>query len=70
MFAEQRPKLKILKSVFTEETLLNYAAEKDLDLLVIVPKKHSWIDTLIKHQHTRNIALHAPVPVMVVKPGH
>ncbi|MES2647145.1 MAG: universal stress protein [Bacteroidota bacterium] len=68
MFVEQHPKIKILKSVFTEETLLNYAAENQLDLLIVVPKKHSWIDSLIKHQHTKNIALHAPVPVMVLKP--
>lgn len=70
MFAEQNPKIKILKSVFTEETLLNYAAEKNLDLLIVVPKKHNWVDLLIKHQHTKNIALHAAVPVMVLKNHH
>jgi nucleotide-binding universal stress UspA family protein len=68
MFQEQHPKIKILKSAFTEETLLNYAAQNQLDLLIVVPKKHSWIDSLIKHQHTKNIALHAPVPLMVIKP--
>lgn len=67
MFAEQQPKIRILKSVFTEETLLNYASEKNLDLLIVVPRKHNWIDVLIKHQHTKNIALHAAVPVMVLK---
>ena len=70
MFAAQHPKIKILKSLFTEETLLNYAAEKNLDLLMIVPKKHSWIDVLVRHQHTKHIALHASVPVMVIKPTH
>ena len=69
MFATQHPKIRILKSAFTEETLLNYAAEKQLDLLIIVPKKHTWIDTLVRHQHTKHIALHAPVPVMVIKPA-
>jgi nucleotide-binding universal stress UspA family protein len=70
MFADQNPKIRILKSVFTEETLLNYAMEKNLDLLIVVPKKHNWIDLLIKHQHTKNIALHAAVPVMVLKNHH
>jgi hypothetical protein len=70
MFADQHPKIKILKSVFTEETLLNYAMEKNLDLLIVVPKKHNWVDLLIKHQHTKNIALHAAVPVMVLKNHH
>lgn len=69
MFAAQHPRIKILKSAFTEETLLNYAAEKKLDLLMIVPKKHSWIDNLVRHQHTKHIALHSPVPVMVIKPA-
>lgn len=70
IFADQHPRIKILKSVFTEEALLNYANEKSLDLLIIVPKKHNWIDALIKHQHTKNIALHAAVPVMVLKNHH
>jgi nucleotide-binding universal stress UspA family protein len=70
IFAEQHPKVKILKSAFTEETLLNYSVEKGLDLLIIVPKKHSWIDLLINHQHTKNIALHAAIPVMVLKNDH
>lgn len=67
LFGSTQPAIKVLQSPFVEETLLNYSAEKHLDMLVVVPRKHSWIDLLVKHQHTKNIALHAGVPVLVVK---
>jgi nucleotide-binding universal stress UspA family protein len=67
IFTTEKPKIRIIKNVETEETLLDYAKAHSFDLLIVVPRKHNWFELVIKRQHTNNIALHATVPVMLLK---
>jgi len=67
IFVAEKPKIRILKSIETEETLVDYAAANALDLLIVLPRKHNWFELIVKRQHTNNIALHATVPVMLLK---
>lgn len=67
MFEQHRPKFQFLHSGYTEESILHYAAENGLDLLIIVPKEHGIIDSIFKHQHTGAFVRNATLPVMVLK---
>jgi nucleotide-binding universal stress UspA family protein len=48
----------------TNEGIIDYADKHEIDLLVVIPKKHSLLDTLIHKSHTKQFVLHSHVPVM------
>jgi nucleotide-binding universal stress UspA family protein len=67
MFEVHRPKFQFLHSGYTEESILHYASENAIDLLIIVPKEHGLIDSIFKHQHTGSFVRNATLPVMILK---
>jgi nucleotide-binding universal stress UspA family protein len=42
------------------------ALEKQVDLIITIPKKMGWFDALFKKSHTKMLAYHSHVPLMVV----
>lgn len=44
----------------------DFVDSKHVDLLVTIPKKHGWLETLFKRSHTKLLAFHSHVPLMVV----
>ncbi len=67
MFDMQKPSFKFLHSGYVEESILNYAAQNNLDMLMILPKNHSFLESIFKHQHTGQFIRQATVPVMILK---
>lgn len=49
-----------------DEGIVNFADENQLDLLVVLPKRHGLIDKLTNKSHTRQLVLHSHVPVMAL----
>lgn len=44
----------------------DFVDSKKVDLLVTIPKKHGWFETIFKRSHTKLLAFHSHVPLMVV----
>lgn len=44
----------------------DFVDSKNVDLLVTIPKKHGWFEKLFKRSHTKLLAFHSHVPLMVV----
>ncbi|MBS1741894.1 MAG: universal stress protein [Bacteroidetes bacterium] len=68
-----RSKLKPLDPVFhfissdnTDTTIIDYADAMETDLLITIPKKHSFPEVLMHRSHTRKMVLFSAVPVMAV----
>lgn len=49
-----------------DQGIMDFAEENELDLLVILPKRHSLLEKLIHRSHTTNLVLHSHVPVMAL----
>jgi nucleotide-binding universal stress UspA family protein len=43
-----------------------FVNSKNVDLLVTIPKKHGWFETIFKRSHTKLLAFHSHVPLMVI----
>lgn len=52
----------------TGEGILHFAEANNIDLLIVIPRHRSWIDTLLHSSHTRQLVLHSRVPVMAFHP--
>jgi len=43
-----------------------FAVDKQVDLIITIPKKMGWFDALFHKSHTKALAFHSHVPLMVV----
>lgn len=50
----------------TDEGIIDFAEKNNIDLLVVIPKRHKLLDKLIHKSHTKQLVLHSHVPVMAL----
>lgn len=48
------------------EAVNEFAMEHQIDLIITIPKKHSFFESLFTSSHTKKLAFHSHVPLMVV----
>ncbi len=48
------------------EAINDFAKEKNIDLIITIPKKHVFFNSLFKRSHTKMLAFHTHVPLMVI----
>ena len=48
------------------DAISNFAADHHIDLIVTVPRKHSFLSGLYKTSHTKKLAYHSHVPVVAI----
>ncbi len=48
------------------EAISRFSADNYIDLIMIVPRKHSFLSTLFSSSHTRQLAYHSYVPVLAI----
>ena len=63
---ECHPQFSIIDNPDFMEGINNFILEKQIDILITIPKKHGIFQTLFKESHTKKLAFHSHVPVMVV----
>jgi nucleotide-binding universal stress UspA family protein len=66
MLEELHPVYHFLGNADIDEGLGEFAEKNNLDLLIVVPKKHNLVDKLFHKSHTKQLILHTHVPVMSV----
>jgi nucleotide-binding universal stress UspA family protein len=66
MFEKQKPKFHFLHSGYTEESIMEFVAKENIEMLIVVPKQRGFFQNMFAHHHTREFVLKATVPVMVL----
>jgi nucleotide-binding universal stress UspA family protein len=66
MFAGLNPKYDFIKAEQIDEKIINYAENNKIDLLIVIPKTHSFLHKIFKHSHAKRIVLHAHTPIMTI----
>jgi nucleotide-binding universal stress UspA family protein len=49
-----------------DEGINAFAAANSLDLLIVLPKRHSFFNKLLHESHTKQLALHSQIPVLAL----
>jgi nucleotide-binding universal stress UspA family protein len=60
------PNYHIIANKNTDESIVDFAVNNQIDLLIILPKSHDLIETLTHKSHTKQLVLHSFVPVMAL----
>ncbi len=66
MLAALNPVLHFIANKNTDEGIMDFTEKNDIDLLVVLPKRHGLLDKLIHKTHTKRFVLHSHVPVMAL----
>ena len=66
MLEDLHPVYHFLNYVNIDEGLNEFSQKNDIDLLIIIPKKHNLIDKIFHKSHSKHLITHTHVPVMSV----
>jgi nucleotide-binding universal stress UspA family protein len=60
------PEYHFVDSPDFTEAINAFAREKEVDIIITIPKKHGWFENLFRKSHTKMLAFHSDVPLMVI----
>jgi nucleotide-binding universal stress UspA family protein len=66
LFYGYAPEYHFVDSTDFVEGINNFAVDKNIDLIITIPKKHGFFESLFKTSHTKKLAFHSHVPLMVI----
>lgn len=64
MFAEFTPEFYFIGMNSFYEAIEQFAKDRNIDLLIVIPKNHSFINSLFSTSHTKKLAFHSTVPIL------
>jgi nucleotide-binding universal stress UspA family protein len=64
--ADLKPEYHFIQDEDIDEGTMEFAEKNGMDLLILLPKKHTFLSNLILSSHTREIVLQSHVPVLAL----
>jgi nucleotide-binding universal stress UspA family protein len=66
LLAEYKPEFYFMRLYDFHEAVNMFTEDKDIDMIIIAPKHHSFYERLFKTQHTKKMIYQSKVPVLAV----
>ena len=66
MLEEVKPEFHFMNKENIEDAVNEFAEKNNLDMLIIIPKKHGLLEGLFHKSHTKKMAMYTHVPVMSI----
>ncbi|MBC7947991.1 MAG: universal stress protein [Chitinophagaceae bacterium] len=64
MFSEFNPEFYFIGMNDFHEAIEQFSKDRNIDLIIIIPKNHSFINSLFSTSHTKKLAFHTSVPLL------
>ncbi|HEX2534621.1 MAG TPA: universal stress protein [Chitinophagaceae bacterium] len=64
MFREYRPEFYFIGTYDLHETVQQFIIDKDIDLLVTVPRRHTLLSSFFKTSNTRRLVYESSIPIL------
>jgi nucleotide-binding universal stress UspA family protein len=66
LFGDHNPEYHFINDKHFTDAINHFVDENEVDLIITIPKKHGWFESLFKRSHTKELAYHSHVPLMVI----
>lgn len=66
MLEEVKPVFHFMQHAKIEEAINEFSEKNNLDMLIIIPKSHGLLDSLLHKSHSKKMILQAHIPVMSI----
>ena len=63
---EYNPEFYFIRMYDFQDSIGSFAVDRDVDLILTIPKKHHFLTGLFKTSHTKKLAYHSHVPLLAV----
>lgn len=60
------PNYEVVKNKDIEKSIADFAEKNNLDLLIVIPKRHGLLSSILHHSRSSRLVLHTHVPVMAI----
>ncbi|MES2648737.1 MAG: universal stress protein [Bacteroidota bacterium] len=68
MFHELQPEFVQVAEAHFAEAINHFVDNHSIDMLLAVPKKQNWLDSIFHPSHTKQLAFHSHVPLLCIQP--
>ena len=48
------------------DAINQFVADKDIDMIITFPRKHTFLSKIFKSSHTKKLAYHSDVPIVAI----
>lgn len=66
MLEEIHPEYFFIDNPDVEKGIHEFAENNNLDLLIVIPRKHRLLDSLFQKSHTKELAFHSHIPILAI----
>ncbi len=63
-FSEYNPEFYFITTFDFEETIEQFIQDKNIDVVINVPRNHSFYDSVFRPSATKKLAFHSSIPVL------
>ncbi len=67
MFSDFNPEFSFIRMFDFLDAISSYAYDRNIDLIITIPRRHSLLTGLFKTSHTKKLAYHSSVPIVAVQ---
>lgn len=64
IFEEFDPEFYFIGMSDFYEAIAQFSKDRNIDLIIVIPKSHSFIDNFLHSSHTKKLAFHSSVPLL------
>jgi nucleotide-binding universal stress UspA family protein len=66
MFADYNPQFYFMRLYDVDEAINLFAESRNIDLIIVVQKNHSFLEKLLKGSRSKTLSYHSKMPIMVM----
>ena len=66
MFADYNPEFYFMRLYDIDEAINLFAESRNIDLIIVIQKNHSFLEKLLKSSRTKTLSYHSKMPIMVM----
>lgn len=66
LLKNNRPEYHFVENESFTDGINQFADDNNIDLIITIPKKHGFFDNIFKKSHTKRLAFHTHLPLMVM----
>jgi len=67
MLQDYNPEFYFMRMYDFQDSISSFAADRDIDLILTIPKKHNFLSGIFKTSHTKKLAYHSHVPILAIQ---
>lgn len=67
LLGELSPKFFFINNQEIEKSIHRFAETNNIDLLIVVPRKHNLLESLFQKSHSKELVFHSHIPILSVR---